>query len=38
MKRTAQEITFALPFGVDEVEVSVKENGEVVTYHYYGVD
>ena len=38
MKRTATEITFCLPFGVDEVEVSVKENGEVVSYHYYGAD
>lgn len=38
IKRTATEITFCLPFGVDEVEVAVKENGEVVNYHYYGAD
>ena len=38
IKRSATEVTFSLPFGVDEVEVSVKQNGEVVTYHYYGVN
>lgn len=38
MKRSATEIVFLLPFGVDNVEISVKKDGEVVTYHYYGVD
>lgn len=38
MKRTATEIIFILPFGVEKVEISVKRNGEVVTYRYYGVD
>lgn len=38
IKRSANEVTFCLPFGVDEIEVSVKQDNEVVTYHYYGVD
>ena len=38
IKRNAHEVTFSIPFGVEEIIVSVKENGEVVTYHYYGVD
>lgn len=38
IKRTGTEIIFSIPFGVEQVEVSVKQNGEVVTYHYYGVD
>jgi hypothetical protein len=38
MKRSATEVTFCLPFGVNEAEIAVKENGEVVTYYYYGAD
>ncbi len=38
IKRTGNAVTFTLPFGVEEVHVSVKQNGEVVTYHYYGVN
>ena len=38
LKRSKNEITFILPFGIDEVEVSVKQNSEIVTYRYYGVD
>lgn len=38
IKRSANFITFSLPFGVNEVNISVKQNGEVVTYHYYGVN
>ena len=38
IKRSATEVTFCLPFGVNEAEIAVKENGEVVTYYYYGAD
>ena len=38
LKRTATEVTFCLPFGVDAAEIAVKENDEVVTYYYYGAD
>lgn len=38
IKRSATEIIFELPFGVDQVKVYVKENGQEVEYVYYGVD
>lgn len=37
IKRTGNMVSFVLPFGVDEVNVSVKQNDGIVTYHYYGV-
>lgn len=37
-RRTADKIYFTLPFGVEEVYITVKENGQEVTYRYIGVD
>lgn len=33
-KKTSKEVVFILPFGVDETEIQVKEDGEIVTYTY----
>ncbi len=38
VKRSAQKITFLIPFGVEEVEVAIKENGEEKVLVYKGVD
>lgn len=38
IKRSAQEIIFSIPFGVEQVEISVKQQGNIETYNYYGVN
>ena len=38
IKRSAQEVTFLIPFGVEEVEIAIKENGEEKILVYKGVD
>lgn len=38
IKRTKKEVQFELPFGVDSVEVTVKQDGAEVAYRYCGID